>query len=64
MMAFSFILNQRKVGWVEEDSHVVFGQKFPGEKGSVRQCAVVMQQPVLLLPQLGVKSLHIFTQSL
>jgi hypothetical protein len=27
--------NQRKVGWVGDDSHVVFYQKFPGEKGSV-----------------------------
>jgi hypothetical protein len=30
------------------DSHVVFGQKLPGEKGSVRRCVVMMQQPVLL----------------
>jgi hypothetical protein len=25
------------------DSDVVFGQKFPGEKGNVRRCVVVMQ---------------------
>jgi hypothetical protein len=34
-----------------------------GEKGSVRQRVIVMQQPVLLSPKFGVKSLHIFTQS-
>jgi hypothetical protein len=34
-----------------DESHVAFGQKFPGEKGSVKQCVVVMQQPVLLLPK-------------
>jgi hypothetical protein len=26
-------------------SHIVFCKEFPGEKGSVRQCAVLMQQP-------------------
>jgi hypothetical protein len=31
----------------EDESHVVFGQKFPGGKGSVRRCVVLMQQPVL-----------------
>jgi hypothetical protein len=40
-----------------------FGQKFPGEKGSVRWCVVMMQQPVLLSPNFGAKSLHIFMQS-
>jgi hypothetical protein len=25
-----------------DNSHVVFGQKFPGEKGSMRECVVVM----------------------
>jgi hypothetical protein len=34
-----------KVG-VEDDSHTVFGKKFPGGKGSV--CTVALQQPVLL----------------
>jgi hypothetical protein len=31
---FSFIFNQRnrKVGWVGDDSHVVFGQTLPDEK--------------------------------
>jgi hypothetical protein len=29
----------------------------------VSRCVVVMQQPVLLLPKFGAKSLHIFTQS-
>jgi hypothetical protein len=43
---FSFIFNQgnRKVGWLGNDSHVVFGKKKnPGEKGSVRRRVVVMQ---------------------
>jgi hypothetical protein len=44
-------------------SHVVSSQKFPGEKGTKRQCAVKMQEPVLLSAKLGVKSLHVFTQS-
>jgi hypothetical protein len=51
MAAFQFYLQsgkQRKVWWVGNDSHVVFGKKFPGEKGSVRQYIVVMQQLVLL----------------
>jgi hypothetical protein len=26
----------------------VFGQRFPGEEGSVRKCVVVMQQPVFV----------------
>jgi hypothetical protein len=42
-----------------DESHVAFGQKFTGEKGSVRRC-VVMQLPVLLLPKFGGKSSHIF----
>jgi hypothetical protein len=28
---------------VGKDNHLVFGKKFSGEKGSVRQCVVVMQ---------------------
>jgi hypothetical protein len=36
-------------------SHVVFGLKFPGEKGNVRQHVVMMQQPVLLSPEFGTK---------
>jgi hypothetical protein len=37
MTVFIFYLQsgkRRKVGWVGDDSHVVFGKKFPGEKGS------------------------------
>jgi hypothetical protein len=49
------------VGWAGDYSHVDFGKKFPGEKGSVRQ---LMQQPVLLSPKFRGKSLHIFMQSL
>jgi hypothetical protein len=67
MAAFQLYLQsgkQRKVGWVGDHSHVVFGQKFPGEKRSVRWCVVVMQQPVHLLPKFGANSLHIFMQSL
>jgi hypothetical protein len=67
MVAFQFYLQsgeQRKVGWLGDDSHVVFGQKFPGEKGSLRRCVVMMQQPLLLLQRFGAKSSHIFTQLL
>jgi hypothetical protein len=46
------------------DSHVVLGQKFPSEKGNVRWCTIVVQQPLLLWPKFGAKSLHNFTQSL
>jgi hypothetical protein len=46
-----------------DESHVFFGKKFPGEKGSVGRCVVVMQQPVLLSSKFGAKSSHIFTQS-
>jgi hypothetical protein len=49
--------------WVREKSHVVFGHKFPGEKGNVRGCVAVIQQPVLLLPKFRAKSSHIFKQS-
>jgi hypothetical protein len=45
-----------------KDSYVVFGKKFCGEKGSVRQCVVVMQQPVLLSSKFEVKYSHILTQ--
>jgi hypothetical protein len=50
------------VWWVGDKSHVIFGQKFLGEKGSVKWCVVVMQQPVILLPMFDAKSSHIFTQ--
>jgi hypothetical protein len=66
MTAFQFYLQwekQKKVGWMVGDSHVVFGQKFPGENGSVRWCVVIMQQPVLLSPKFEAKSSHILTQS-
>jgi hypothetical protein len=66
MAAFQFYLQsgkQRRVGWVGDDCHIVFGQKFPGEKVSVIQY-VVMQQQVLLLPKFGLKASHIHTQSL
>jgi hypothetical protein len=49
-------------GWVGDDSHVVSGEKFPGERGSVRW-RDVMEQPVLLSPKFRVKSSHISTQS-
>jgi hypothetical protein len=48
MAAFQFYLQsgkQRKVGWVGDNSHVVFVPKFPVEKESVKSCVVVMQQP-------------------
>jgi hypothetical protein len=54
---------QRKAGWVGDGSHVVFGQKFPGEGGSVRRCFAVMQQPVLLSQKFWAESSHIFRQS-
>jgi hypothetical protein len=64
MAAFQLQLGkQSKVGMVGYDSHVVFGLKFPDEKGSVRRCVVVMKQPVLSLPEFEVKSLHVFMQS-
>jgi hypothetical protein len=50
MAAFQFYLKfvkLRQLGWVGDNSHVVFGQQFPGEKGSVKWCIFVMQQPVL-----------------
>jgi hypothetical protein len=52
-VVFQFYLHLgklRKVGWMGDDSHVVFGKKFPGEEGSVRLCIAMMQQPALLLP--------------
>jgi hypothetical protein len=66
MAAFQSCLQsgkQRKVGWAGDDSHVVFGTEFSSEKGSVRRCAVVMQQPVLLSPKFK-GSLRSFMQSL
>jgi hypothetical protein len=37
-----------------------FVKEFPGEKGSVRQFVIMMQQPVLLSPKFGAKFSHIF----
>jgi hypothetical protein len=51
---------RRKVRWVAEDSHVIFGQKLPGEKERVKQSGVLLQQPFLLSPKFG-PSLRIFS---
>jgi hypothetical protein len=61
---FSFIFNwgNRKIVWVGDDSYVVFSQKFPGEKRSAKQCAVMIEQPVLLSPKFGGKFFNVFTQ--
>jgi hypothetical protein len=66
MAVAQFIFNQenRKLGLVGDYNHCFFVKKFSGEKGSVRRCVVVMQQPVPLSPKFGAKSSHIFTQSL
>jgi hypothetical protein len=52
MAAFQFFITwgNIKLWWAGDDSHVAFGKKLPGEKGSVRRCFVVMKQPVLLPP--------------
>jgi hypothetical protein len=66
MAEFQFYLQsgkQRKVGWVGDDSHIVFGQKFPGEEGSVRQC-IVMQLLDLDSPKVGGESSNIVALSL
>jgi hypothetical protein len=43
MGPFSVICNwvNRELGWVGDDSHDMFGQKFSGKKWSVRQYVVV-----------------------
>jgi hypothetical protein len=57
LLSFIFNRGKRKVAWVEDGSHVVFGKKFPGEKESERRCIVMMQQPsVPLSPKFRVKS--------
>jgi hypothetical protein len=57
MAAFQFCIQsgkQRRVGCVRDNSHVGFGKKkFPGKKGSVRWCAVMIQQPILSSPSSG-----------
>jgi hypothetical protein len=50
----------KQVGWMGDDSHVVFGGNFPGEK----LYTVVMPQPFLLSSEFWAKSSHIFTHSL
>jgi hypothetical protein len=63
MAAFLFYIQsgeQRKVERVGNNSHVGSGKKFPGEKGIVKRCVVVMQQPVAKVCD---ESSHIFTQS-
>jgi hypothetical protein len=52
-----------RVGWVGMGVIWFLVQKFPGQKGSVKWCAVMMQQPVLLSPKFWAESLHIFMQS-
>jgi hypothetical protein len=41
-----------------------FWSKFPLEKVIARWCIAMMQQPLLLTPNFGLKSSHILTQSL
>jgi hypothetical protein len=43
---------------VGDEGHVVLGQKFACEKGSVRRCIVMIQQPVLLSPKFGAVFTH------
>jgi hypothetical protein len=67
MAAFQLYLQagkQKSKVVVDYDSHVVFGGEFPGGKGSMRRCIVLMQQPVLLSPMFGATSSHIFTHLL
>jgi hypothetical protein len=40
----------------EDDSHVILGQNFSGEEGSVRQCVLLMQQLILLSPNFEAKT--------
>jgi hypothetical protein len=47
---------QRTVGWMAEDSHVVFDKKFPGEKGHETVCS---RDATTLLP--NSRSLHTFS---
>jgi hypothetical protein len=66
MAAFPFYLHlgkQRKVGWVGNDSHVVFGQKFPGEKGS-GDSVLSWCNNQFLCSQSSWQSSHIFMQLL
>jgi hypothetical protein len=47
LSSFTYIFNRgnSKVELVGYNSHVVFGQKFPAEKGRVRRSIVVLQEP-------------------
>jgi hypothetical protein len=46
-----------------DDSHSVFYQKLLGKDRSVRWGIVMVKQPGLFLPKLGVTSSHVFMQS-
>jgi len=48
---------------VGDKCNFVFRQKLVGEDGSVRPGVVMVKQPGLFSPKLGVKSSHVFTQS-
>jgi hypothetical protein len=56
-------VQNQKVWWVGDDSHLVFRQKLLSKDGSVRRGVVVMKQPGLFSPKFGVTSSHVFTQS-
>jgi hypothetical protein len=58
-MAFQFHFQsgkQRKVGTTIK--LFLVKEKSPGEKGDVRRCVVMMQQPVLLSSKFGMKFSH------
>jgi hypothetical protein len=40
-------------GEIEKSIHIALNKQFPGEKGSERRHAGVMQQPVILTPNFG-----------
>jgi hypothetical protein len=46
-----------------DECHLVFGENMPREKGGMRLCVVVTQQPVLLSSKCGADSSQIFAQS-
>jgi hypothetical protein len=65
LQSFNFIFNQgNREMWGGWGMILCFGQKFSGEKGSVRWCFVIMKESLLLSPMFRAKSFHIFTQSL
>jgi hypothetical protein len=64
MAAFQLYLQswkQWKLGWVGDDSRVVFGQKFPGEKGSdaTASCFVASNNPGQVRPRYVRNPMHI-----